>query len=947
MTVPPNSTAQTATTLPHPQTGEPIRTIKVCQGQSLYLNVKVEGAGGQTAPFRWLRNGEELPGSNNQTQLPINAVDLSHQAVYQAVAISPCGVSAFSERIFLDVVVPPAATLNTATLHLPPRASGYFEVIPDAAQLAEMDTLTFTWDRAGHVTFLSGRVQAFVFSELQTAEDATAVDGRYTCTVANLCGAIQLTGDLVAGPRILVAAAAPANAPAGGPPAVLTVTATGAFRIGQSHRRPDFPRYENFGWGNDSLPGIISVTWRHRGMPIVPNERFAMATDPFAGTGTLTIHQPDYEDEGEYDCIVTDSWGETRAVLSPTTRLLLHPLAPPYLTVVQGGPDPRTGGGMVYDARRGRAVLFGGTAFGNNPRSPAAPAGFYASNETWEWDGQLWVKRSPANRPPPLVDFGMAYDAARGRTVVFGGAEFQPPAYAIGTQVLTNAVWEWDGEDWQKAAPLTSPTARSQPRLAYDTMRQETLLLGGDRFPNGVADWQAERHQLWAWNGKFWTARPSLPTAGGTYFYPRNALVFDEARGTAVIFGVFSDAANPVWEWNGASWTRVVPSGELRITDRGSGNSAAFYDPVRRMTGLAVVGNNFADGLGYVHGTPFVAWWDGSRFVRGETGLFNDVDGRLPGLWEMIPYTDHGDLEVFDTARRCHVWLDMPQSAPTGPAYTREMHFSAKVKLAHLPRPVVLTPGQELRLLAVSAGQRPLTYQWFKDGEPLADDARRTGVDTPQLVITNALPSDAGLYRVRIANDHQPTGLGRDPGERTRGRPRPDAGQRLGGGSARPFAVLERRRCRAGTSARSDRSLDDGRRRQQSLCAGRDRRRRVLPSAGALTRERAKGSVPHFPISRTTKSVAGTRRPTSVGSTLPSGLTSAASLAGTPCWALGARRTPECPPYLGAVAERAAISPASAYARPHHRLSGARQRIPGNARPDGCAPREPTSKYHA
>jgi hypothetical protein len=489
-------------------------------------------------------------------------------------------------------------------------------------------------------------------------------------------------------------------------------------------------------------------------MPIVPNERFAMATDPFAGTGTLTIHQPDYEDEGEYDCIVTDSWGETRAVLSPMTRLLLLPLAPPYLTVVQGGPDPRTGAGMVYDARRGRAVLFGGTAFGNNPRSPAAPAGFYASNETWEWDGQLWVKRSPANRPPPLVDFGMAYDAARGRTVIFGGAEFQPPAYALGTQVLTNAVWEWDGEDWQKAAPLTSPTARSQPRLAYDTVRQETLLLGGDRFPNGVADGQAERHQLWAWNGKFWTARPSLPTAGGTYFYPRNALVFDEARGTAVIFGVFSDTANPVWEWNGASWTRVVPSGELRITDRGSGNSAAFYDPVRRMTGLAVVGNNFADGLGYVHGTPFVAWWDGGRFVRGETGLFNDVDGRLPGIWEMIPYTDHGDLEVFDTARRCHVWLDMPQFANAGPAYTRELHFSAKVKLAQLPRQVVLTPGQELRLLAISAGQRPLTYQWFKDGEPLANDARRTGVDTPQLVITNALPSDAGRYRVRIANVH-------------------------------------------------------------------------------------------------------------------------------------------------------------------------------------------------
>ncbi len=750
VSTPSNATPQTGAELPHPGTREPLRTIKVCQGQALSLNVRVEGAGGQTPPFRWLKNGEELPGGNNQPQLAIGAADLDHQAVYQVVATSPCGVRAFSERIFLDVVVPPVATLNTATLYLAPRASGYLEVTPDAATVAEMDTLTYSWDRAGHLAFLGNRVQAFVFSQMQTAEDAAAVDGRYTCTVANLCGAIQLTADVVAGPRILLAATAPANAPAGGPPAVLTVAATGVFNPGPpAQRRPDFPGYENYGWGNGT-PGIAKVTWRHRGTPIVPDERFGVATDPFSGTSALTLQQPDYEDEGEYDCIVTDAWGDLRAVVSPATRLLLHPLSPPYLTVQRAGPDPRQGAGMVYDARRARTVLFGGMAYGTNPRSPGAPAGLYASNDTWEWDGQAWEKRQPANRPPPLTEFGMTYDATRGRTVLFGGYEFQPPAYGPGTQVLTNAIWEWDGEDWQKAAPAMSPTARTAARLVYDTVRQETLLIGGGYFPAGTPDEYAERHQLWAWNGSFWTARPSLPTAGGTYLSWGNTFGFDEARGTAMLFGPFSDSANPVWEWNGAAWTRVVPAGDFRVTDTGVGNGLAFYDPVRRLVGLPVVGNNFYPG--YVFGTPFIAWWDGTRFLRGEAGVLNDVDGQLPGATDLIPYNLQGDLTVFDPARRCHVWLDMPPFVNGGPAYTRELHFSAKVKPVHRPREVVLVPGQPLRLPVISAGLRPLTYAWFKDGEPLRNDARRTGADAPELVITNALAADAGVYRVRITN---------------------------------------------------------------------------------------------------------------------------------------------------------------------------------------------------
>ena len=40
--------------------------------------------------------------------------------------------------------------------------------------------------------------------------------------------------------------------------------------------------------------------------------------------------------------------------------------------------------------------------------------------ETWEWDGSAWTLRA-SDGPSPRYDHAMAYDSARGVTVLFGG----------------------------------------------------------------------------------------------------------------------------------------------------------------------------------------------------------------------------------------------------------------------------------------------------------------------------------------------------------------------------------------------------------------------------------------------------------------------------------------------------------------------------------------------
>jgi hypothetical protein len=63
---------------------------------------------------------------------------------------------------------------------------------------------------------------------------------------------------------------------------------------------------------------------------------------------------------------------------------------------------------MVDDSTRRRIVLFGGSATG------------YVA-DTWEWDGKNWTQINTTGAPSARGAHAMAYDAARQRTVLFGG----------------------------------------------------------------------------------------------------------------------------------------------------------------------------------------------------------------------------------------------------------------------------------------------------------------------------------------------------------------------------------------------------------------------------------------------------------------------------------------------------------------------------------------------
>src|SRR5262249_25521983 len=107
-----------------------------------------------------------------------------------------------------------------------------------------------------------------------------------------------------------------------------------------------------------------------------------------------------------------------------------------------------------YDAR-GVTVVFGGYSNENT---------FTYLGDTWEWDGIAWTQQATSG-PSPRVGAAMAYDAARGVAVMFGGQD------SGGTYL--GDTWEWNGTTWTQRA-TTGPAGRRGAAMAYDAVRGVT-----------------------------------------------------------------------------------------------------------------------------------------------------------------------------------------------------------------------------------------------------------------------------------------------------------------------------------------------------------------------------------------------------------------------------------------------------------------------------------------
>jgi cysteine-rich repeat protein len=175
-----------------------------------------------------------------------------------------------------------------------------------------------------------------------------------------------------------------------------------------------------------------------------------------------------------------------------------------------GAPSPRAGP-IAYDSARDRVVLFGG----NGPMGGPAPQ-VVVLGDTWEWDGAAWVELHPTTAPSPRTGHVLVFDAARQRTVLFGGTD--------ATDTWLAETWEWDGVTWTQRPSAITPPSSAEYVAAYDPLRGVVVLVG---------------HDTWEWDGNAWTQRYTVTTGPDT---PKGA-AYDPVRHVVVAHGSRMGAA--------------------------------------------------------------------------------------------------------------------------------------------------------------------------------------------------------------------------------------------------------------------------------------------------------------------------------------------------------------------------------------------------------------------
>lgn len=375
--------------------------------------------------------------------------------------------------------------------------------------------------------------------------------------------------------------------------------------------------------GNDG--GVLADTWEWDGATWTrpspaaspsPRDRHAMAFDATRGRVVLLGESDTWEWDGTI-------WTDRSTAGNPAGRLSpgLAYDAARQRTVTFGGvnrnanafagtatwngaawtpfagaqPQARFGAPLAYDASRQRVIVFGGN-YGRDGPLGGGPNDFISLADTQEWNGAAWTQG--AGGPPARFNHSMTYDATRQVMVLFGGlralggprlgdtweasagawtmkgspAAPGPRSYAALAYdsvrqktvmfggAAADETWEWDGTGWTSFTPAPTPPQRYAGVLAYDATRRVTLLFGGYDFTNTLLV------DTWAWDGATWTQAADGPPL----VYP--SMAFDTQRGRAVLLG-----GGQTWEWDGAAWSRVA-------SGPGSPFTAMAYDEARGRT---------------------------------------------------------------------------------------------------------------------------------------------------------------------------------------------------------------------------------------------------------------------------------------------------------------------------------------------------------------------------
>ena len=274
--------------------------------------------------------------------------------------------------------------------------------------------------------------------------------------------------------------------------------------------------------------GVSRSAWRQVHPKFSPSARIeaAMAYDPanrttllFGGLGNGPGHRVVFGDTWTWNGV---NWNQQHPASSPPAR---------YSAV------------MAYEPATQSVVLFGGNDGGSIDRF---------LGDTWTWTGSNWVEHHPPTSPPARYSSQMALDARTSDDVLYGGFGNAP-----GHAAFLGDTWEWNGNDWIQRTPAASP-----PGLlggVATTAPQGVVVFGGFALTRDSSQTWLWNGSTWRrWRGLGHPIGSEYPAAAPVYV-GGPAILFGGFAGCCSYGSPLAlGYPSATWSWNGSRWLRVV-----------------------------------------------------------------------------------------------------------------------------------------------------------------------------------------------------------------------------------------------------------------------------------------------------------------------------------------------------------------------------------------------------
>jgi hypothetical protein len=675
-----------------------------CPGGTATFSVTATGGG---LTYQWKKNNDKIEGATGST-LAISHVSAGDEGSYIVTVSGPCGIPLSSNAATLTINVPPTVTAHPSAQAVCPGASVSFSVVGTG------NGLTYRWRKDGTPLVNGGSISGATSATLIINPVAAGDVGSYTVVLSTGC-APDATSNVAA--LTLNTAPTITSQPNGsqtvcaGTLASFSVTATGSN---------------------------LSYQWRKNATPI-----------PGAIGATYTINSPVANDSGTYSVLVGGAC--TSSVTSSNATLVVNTLpvvtvAPASVTACLGSTASlsvtATGGALIYQWRKNTVDIAGAT-FSNLTINPVVlgDAGSYDVRITNPCGGPVTssaatvtVTTAPAITQNPTNQLAVCPNATVNFTVAATGTGLTYQWRKGGIKVANGG-----HVSGATTSTLTISSAAPNDEALYD------VVVGNGCAPDAVST----AAQLTLGSSAVIASQPS--SQAGCLGSVINLSVV--ATGTSL---------NYQWKKAGVSLTdggivSGATTATLTLAGVSSADTGVYTVMVTGVCGNPVTSNPAS--LTIQTGTGASAISGPTTVCAGAQGVVYSTTA-LPGVttytWTMPPgaviTSGQGTTSVTVDFGFTGGGVMIGDIGVSG-SCTSSLTITVTPGAAILGQPSSQTicAGLPVRFSVVGSGQG-LSYQWRKNGIPLANSATISGVTSNTLSIASTVLEDAAFYDVLVTS---------------------------------------------------------------------------------------------------------------------------------------------------------------------------------------------------